>query len=70
MVELNTASRVFDAVTTSLQDATARELWIALRSELVRADGGPDAMKEYLESEASRIKQLVEQAILRVSGAS
>lgn len=69
MSELNAATRVFDTVVTSLPDTTARELWVAIRSELVRQDGGPNAMKEFLDSEASRIKQIVKQAITKVANA-
>ena len=69
MGELDAISRVFESVATSLPDATARELWFALRSELVRQDGGPEAMKEFLDSEASRIRQIVEKAIIKVAGA-
>lgn len=68
MSELDAASRVFDTVVTTLSDTVARELWAALRSDLVRQDGGPNAMKEYLDAEASRIKQIVEQAINKVAG--
>ena len=66
MSELDAASRVFNVVNTSLPDADARELWVALKSELVRKDGGPSAMKEFLDSEALRIKQIVEQAITKI----
>lgn len=69
MSQSDAVSQVFDEVVTSLPDTTARELWSALRSELVRPDGGPDAMKEYLDSEASRIKQIVEQAITKLASA-
>lgn len=66
MSKLDAASRVFDAVVTSLPDAAARELWVALKSELVRQDGGPSAIKEFLDSEALRIKQIVDQAITKI----
>ncbi len=69
MSESDAVSRVFDAVAASVPDTAARELWFALRSELARQGGGPDAMKEFLDSEASRIKQITEQAIVKVAGA-
>jgi hypothetical protein len=68
MSELDASARVFAAVGASLQDAAERELWFAIRSELLRPDGGPEVMKEYMDSEASRIKHIVEQAITRVAG--
>ncbi len=68
MAELNAASRVFDSVTTHLPDATARELWFAVRSELVSPEGGPDAIKEFLDSEATRVRQLVKQALEKAAG--
>ncbi|MEK7281445.1 MAG: hypothetical protein AAB037_03730 [Chloroflexota bacterium] len=69
MTEIDAVSRVFDAVAKSISETAARELWSALKSELVRQDGGPNAMKEFLDSEASRIKQIVEQAITKVASA-
>lgn len=62
----NAASRVLGSVSATLQEATAKELWTAIKSELIRPDGGPDAVEEYLNTEASRIKQIVEQATAKV----
>ena len=69
MADSDSITRVFELVATGLPDIAAKELWAALKSELIRKDGGPSAMKEFLDSEAMRINQIIEQAIAKVSRA-
>ena len=67
MAEPNASEKVYKTVEASLSVVSERELWAALRSELERSDGGPLAMKEFLDAEALRIKQIVEQSTNKVA---
>lgn len=69
MAQLDAASRIYGVMVTKMPDAPVRELWFALKSELVRPDGGPRAMKEYLDSEATRLNQIIEQSIIKIDEA-
>ncbi len=69
MVQLDAASQIYGVMVTKMPDAPVQELWFALKSELVRPDGGPRAMKEYLDSEAKRLNQIIEQSIIKIDEA-
>ena len=69
MVQLDAASEIFTTMVSKMPAAPVRELWFALKSELVRPDGGPRAMKEYLDSEATRLNQIIEQSIIKIDEA-
>ena len=69
MAQLDAASQIYGVMVTKMPDAPVRELWFALKSELVRPDGGPRAMKEYLDSEATRLNQIIEQSIIKIDEA-
>jgi hypothetical protein len=59
----NNAEKIYHNIEIDIQDNAVKELWYAIKSELIRPDGGPTAVKEYLDSEAIRLNQIIEQSL-------
>ena len=47
--------------------ASERELWKPLVEELLRPDGGPDAVKVFLETEQQRLQQRIDDRLTEVN---
>ena len=48
-----------DLVGRSLRSEEARTLWTPVSEEFRRVDGGPDAVKVFLEAESQRLQGIV-----------
>ena len=46
---------------------TERDLWQPIIGELLRQNGGPDAVKLFLETEQQRLQQRIEERLSRVN---
>ncbi len=62
----SSADEVYGRVATSIEDQDVRELWQKIRSELMREGGGPDACLAYLESELTRMEEVVRRGLDRL----
>ena len=47
--------------------STERDLWKPIVGELFRQDGGPDAVKLFLETEQQRLQRRIEERLRTVS---
>lgn len=52
--------RFSEIVAARLHSGDGRPLWIPVAQELDRADGGPDAAKEYLDAQRQGLVERVE----------
>ena len=59
------SEEIFVQIEEGLEPGPIRDLWWSLRSEL--ADGGPDAVRTYLELEYQRRKAIVQGALEELS---
>ena len=55
------AEQIFAQIEENMEPGGIRDLWLSLRNEL--SEGGPEAVRTYLESEYQRRKAIVQDAL-------